>query len=87
MDGVHEKMSWQEESTPDWRSQAMPAGSLYDPTANSISLPEGMKPQDKALMQAPEAENTWEAVQGAMQGSATGMTVKAAIAKIGRAHV
>ena len=31
--------------------------------------------------QAPEAENTWEAVQGAMQGSATGMTVKAAIAK------
>ena len=57
------------------------SGAMYDQTANSISLPDGMKPQDKMWMDIPEAQNVGQAIQGAIGGSATALTIKGAIAK------
>ena len=52
------------------------SGAMYDQTANSISLPDGMKPQDKMWMDIPEAQNVGQAIQGAIGGSATALTIK-----------
>lgn len=77
-------MGWQEDSQPrdqGWMSQSAP-GAMYDPAANSMYLPEGMKPQDKAMLEIPEATTPWQAWRAGAEGTATGMSIRAGIAKM-----